>query len=297
MTIGELQKQFLAPPLGPRLAPEDFYVLLAHATGWDKTFLLAHPEYALDVPTETKAREFFVRRLSGEPVAYITGHKEFYGLDFLVTKDTLIPRPETELLVENVLEHFKNRTPHTKNRTIIDVGTGSGNIVIALAHSLSISPQATGSTLPITFIATDISPATLKVARSNAKRHATVNISFIESDLLTSVPEEFLSGDEVIIAANLPYLSRSVFATSPPDVWSHEPKGALTDDADGLTLYRRLFREIAARRFGRPVSVFAEFSPEQATAIVDLAVRYFPRADLAVKADLAQRPRLLVLSI
>ncbi len=107
MTIQGLQNIFLRSG-SCRIAPEDFFVLLAYATDKDKTFLLAHPEYELDEMIITTVETYFTRRLKHEPVAHITGHKEFYGRDFIVTKDTLIPRPETEHIIERVLDEISN---------------------------------------------------------------------------------------------------------------------------------------------------------------------------------------------
>ena len=116
MTLGELQSHFL-----PSLAPEDFFVILSHLTGQDKVFLLAHSEYSLSAETEAQARLYLNRRLKHEPVAYLIGHKEFYGRDFQVTHATLIPRPETEHMVERVLTMMK----HGEGIDIIDIDANS----------------------------------------------------------------------------------------------------------------------------------------------------------------------------
>src|SRR3989344_838663 len=191
MTVTELQKMFL-----PAIAPEDFFILLAHATKKKKVFFLAHPEYALDPKDEPLARDYFRRRLKHEPIAYIVGHKEFYGYDFLVTQDTLIPRPETEQLVDLTLDRIRNQESGIRNKEknthIIDVGTGSGNIIIAIAAELKKShPQFTIHNSQLTLLATDISKRALAVAKNNAKAHDVDQIiTFLHGNLLTPYTEK-----------------------------------------------------------------------------------------------------------
>ena len=296
MTIGELQQIFLVPSFAARIAPEDFFVLLAAAIGKDKTFLLTHPEYALDMDSEEKARGFFLRRLTHEPVAYITGRKEFYGRDFIVTKDTLIPRPETEQLVELVLNEVSGIGYQVsgKQTTIVDVGTGSGNIIISIAKEVEKMYQVS---LPvrlaegIRYHATDISANTLAIAKQNALRHTVDNtIEFHEGDLLDPVRGAVAAADELIIAANLPYLSEAIYSTAHEDVKKFEPRNALTSDQAGLGHYYRLLDQV--RGISKPVLLLLEISQEQTPLLSAHLASHFPKAEASIYQDLSGRDRI-----
>lgn len=285
MTVQELQKLFL-----PTVAPEDFFLLLVHATGKEKVFLLAHPEYELPTEAEKKAREFLARRLKHEPVAYITGHKEFYGRDFHVTRDTLIPRPETELMIEQVLTLFHTNTPLSQ-ADIIDLGTGSGNIIITLAKEIERIHQVTGTG----YYALDISPQALDIAKKNARAHdIEKQISFIKSNLLQNFPLPQEKNRHAVIVANLPYLSSEIYQASSLDVRDHEPHSALESGADGLDHYRRLLQELAERKNQyQSISFLLEISPEQSTSLRAMIAQTFPKADIGLFQDLAGKDRLI----
>jgi len=194
-------------------------LLAAHAIGKPRSWMLAHDDDA--ATAVNAAHAVFVRRRAGEPVAYILGEREFYGLMFAVTPAVLIPRPETELLVDLAIERLA-RLP--QGGTLLDVGTGSGAIAVAIAHA---RPDAT-------VWASDISPAALAVARANAQRHG-VNIRFVQSDLLAGFPEQRFD----IIASNPPYIAEGDPHLSAGDL-RFEPPGALASGSDGLALIRRL---------------------------------------------------------
>lgn len=294
MTIAELQRIFLSSG-SRRIAPEDFFILLAHATGKEKAFLFAHPEYALDAATEEKARWFFDRRLGCEPVASIIGYKEFYGRDFAVTPDTLIPRPETELLVELALEAIKNH----ERAACIDVGTGSGNIIITLAKERE---AARDESLPvrqaedIRYYATDISEQALAIAKENARQHnASGSIEFRMGDLIVPIIEEIISADAVIIAANLPYLSEAIYQASDDDVKKFEPRSALLSDQDGLGHYFRLLDQV--KDISKPVTLFLEISPEQAPLLKAHLASHFPKAEASLHRDLSGRDRIVEIQL
>jgi methylase of polypeptide subunit release factors len=175
-------------------------------------------------------------------VAYITGHREFYGREFHVTRDTLIPRPETEHLIETALNAIFNfQFSIFKNIDIIDVGTGSGNIIITLAKEIEKrSHQA-----EIKYFALDISKSALAIAKDNAMRHdIATKITFLESNLLKHLPVSLLQDHHLIITANLPYLSHNIYHESDPDVRDYEPASALVSGEDGLDHYVRLLTEI-----------------------------------------------------
>lgn len=278
MTVSALQKLFL-----PALAPEDFFILLACATRKDTAFLLAHPEYVLDTSDDALARSFFQRRMQHEPVAYITGDKAFYGRDFSVTKDTLIPRPETEQLVELALGAAESGKG--KRLLIADIGTGSGNIIISIAAEL------TGHHSQFALCATDISSQAVAVAKTNAKRHdVSDRITFHEGDLLEPLIREISSADEIIIVANLPYLAEEIYLASDDDVKAFEPRNALVSGSAGLGHCYRLLDQ--AKNFSKPVTIFLEISPEQNSRLKIRCASHFPNAGTVVHRDLSGRDRV-----
>jgi release factor glutamine methyltransferase len=207
----------------PERARLDAEALLLHVLGKSISWLLAHSEEQLPNAEASRYNELLERRYRGEPIQYIVGETEFYGLPFRVTTDVLIPRPETEHLVEKALE-LAARFPAPR---IVDVGTGSGCIAVALAHHL---PHA-----QITAI--DLSAPALAVARQNAGRNGvSSHIRFLEGDLLAPVAGEHFE----IVASNPPYVPLADRATLAVEVRDHEPALALFAGDDGLEIYRRL---------------------------------------------------------
>ena len=197
----------------------DAELLLAYVLRCDLVALLAHPERPLSASEAIQYESVLMRRLRSEPMQYITGQQEFYGLAFEVSPDVLIPRPETEHLVEAVLKHVK------PNARIIDVGTGSGAIAVALAHAL---PQAQVT-------AVDVSPAALEVARRNARRNEVSDrVTFLQSDLLVAVE----GGDFDAVVSNPPYVADGEVLE--PQVSNYEPHAALYAGPTGLEVYMRL---------------------------------------------------------
>ncbi len=303
MTIAELQKEFLASGSWS-IAPEDFFILLAHSLRKEKVFVIAHPEYVMERESESCARIFFAERAAGKPVALITGHKAFYGRDFFVTKDTLIPRPETELLVELALRRLTDTEQQlpgdsdTRRHTasIIDIGTGSGNVIISLASELIKShPQLSTLDSRFSLYATDISERAVSVAKKNAKRHTVADsIEFHIGDLLKPLSKELLATGEVIITANLPYLSLNLYESAPKDVRLFEPKNALVSGKTGMDHYTRLLED-ASNFFPlqSTLSIFLEISPEQSTHLKTIASLFFPGALIRIHRDLANKARIL----
>jgi release factor glutamine methyltransferase len=199
----------------------DAELILAHVLGCDRAALLTHPERVL-LPAETNQFEnLLTRRQASEPVQYLTGAQEFFGLLFEVSPDVLIPRPETEHLVEAVLERFDRDA----NPRIVDVGTGSGAIAVAIAHALPRS-QVT---------ALDLSPSALEVARRNAERHGVIDrVTLLQSDLLAAAgPREF-----DVVVSNPPYIADG--ERLEPQVANYEPRSALYAGPTGLEIYQRL---------------------------------------------------------
>lgn len=283
LSIAGLQKKYLL-----RIASEDFFVLLAHATNKDKVFLLAHPEYELAPEEQGRAFQYLERRLTREPVAYIVGTKEFYGRDFFVTGATLVPRPETELLIEHALDSIKHEE---RTIDIIDVGTGSGNIIITLAKEIKKAYRVSG----ITYHAIDISRSALIIAKKNAEHHGVSDIiSFHEGSLLEPIASELCTTNNIIITANLPYLSEKIYNESDSDVRDYEPQSALVSDREGLAHYIRLLEELKrSLNASSKVTCFLEIGPEQKQAITQEIHTFFPGAAILTHQDLSGRYRLI----
>ena len=202
-------------------ANRDAELLLMHTLGKDRAWLLTHPDEPIAIPDLNHYQEKISRRADHEPIQYIIGEQEFYGLAFRVTPAVLIPRPETEHLVEAALD----RLPHQQPIRIADIGTGSGAIAVALAHHLPLAQIS----------ALDISPPALAVARENAARHQVAGrIDFLESDLLSAVQGEIFDA----IVSNPPYVSTK--EELEPQVRDYEPAAALYAGEQGLDIYRRL---------------------------------------------------------
>jgi release factor glutamine methyltransferase len=200
--------------------------LLAYAISRDHTFLLTHPEHRLAPSDMSRLRRIVERRAAGEPLQYITGRQEFYGLEFEVTPDVLIPRPETELLVETALRLLDERdaTP-----LVCDVGTGTGCISIAILH------ERTGASA----VGLDISPAALRVAARNAARHGVcAQLKLIASDCFAAL--DFAQPRFTMIVSNPPYVAEDALEGLQREVRDYEPRVALTPGGDGLLMIRRL---------------------------------------------------------
>jgi release factor glutamine methyltransferase len=263
-------------------------LILAHILKKSREYVLAHPEIELTQAQKRLFERLINRRKKHEPLAYILGRKEFYGLDFELTKHTLIPRPETELLVEEII----NSKP--KNKTIIDIGTGSGNIIITLAENIKDQNN---------YFAIDVSKKALAIAKLNAKKHKVdKKIKFIESDLLKN--KKMLGHlamkqcNDAIIIANLPYLSKHIYSSAMPDVKNFEPKSALLSGEEGLDHYKKLFSQIKKLETkNRRLKTILEISPEQKTKITPIIKKVFPRANIFFKKDLAGKWRMVSFEI
>jgi release factor glutamine methyltransferase len=209
-------------------------LLLMHAAGCDRAFLYAHPEYVLSAGQHGQFIALIERRAAGEPTQYLTGKQEFWGLEFEVTPDVLIPRPETEHVVEVALERL-GVARHSMPLRVADIGTGSGCIAVALAKELPSS----------TVCATDLSAAALEIARRNAARHGVADrISFVECNLLEGVTEP---AQFDLIVSNPPYVGTRERESLAREVRDHEPHTALFAGEDGMALYPSLIVQAAAR--------------------------------------------------
>jgi len=321
MTIHELIKlaiKKLSTSTSPSLDGE---VLLSYVLDKPKEYLMTNPDQTVSVRLEKQFKILLDRRLSGEPVAYLRNEKEFYDLRFYVDKNVLVPRPETEGLVDltisEILKYTKKR--RSSNFCILDIGTGSGNIIISLAKYLE-SNVAEGFSLPKNgglkasatknqYYASDISSKAIAIAKKNAKLHK-VKIKFAIGNLLE--PWDNQNFDAII--ANLPYLSRR---TDPSTKF--EPIGALIAAKKGLDLYEKLFKQVAniplrgAKRRGNlfkgsprdllslamamPQYLFLEIGRDQSRLIKKLAAKWLPAYQTKIFKDLAQRPRFAVLAL
>ncbi len=248
-------------------------LLLAHLLDCPRVYLWAHPEALLTPQQAADYATSVRRRAAGEPLPYITGQIEFFGLTFTVTPDVLIPRPETETLVEAALDWVQAHP----DAVAVDVGTGSGCIAAALAVQ---APS-------LRLYATDISPAALRVARANAERHNVAErITFLEGDLLAPLPEPV-----GLIVSNPPYVADDEWDALPLSV-QQEPRLALLSGADGLDAIRRLLAQ-AQTRLQPGGLMLIEIGERQGEAAQALAQAAFPKADVAILPDLAGKDRIL----
>lgn len=252
-------------------------------------------------------------KLSQEPEQYQKGWVEFYKLKFKVTPDTLIPRPETELLVDEVIAYAK-RSDHPEERisdqrplTILDLGTGAGNIIISLAKNLGLHLKG------VRLIATDISKQALTVAQQNTKLHGVSDkITFIQSDLLPTLNFHFNVRSHIemaqpdIIVTNLPYIPSARIPYLDSSVKDFEPHLALDGGPDGFALYRKLFAQIRHRMTPKsrgvatnpppgwkPKLILGEIDYTHGEIATAEAQKYFPQAKVEVKTDLAHKQRIL----
>jgi len=260
-------------------------ILLAHVLNTERIWLITNQTAPLSSAAYRNLQTLIARRKTHEPIAYILGKKEFYGLSFRVTPDTLIPRPETELLVDLALTA-------THAPVFWDIGTGSGAIAIALAYKNPLT----------TILATDISSRALTVARTNAKKLKTTNIIFKRANLADTSIQHALKrlcatrpSSTLIIVANLPYLPTSDKQILERDVVEFEPSNALFVGEDGTELIEKLLHQLAALNI-RFDAAFFEFDPPQATKLKRLAHRIFPQAHIVIHKDLAKRNRVLEIS-
>jgi release factor glutamine methyltransferase len=263
----------------------DAQVLLAHVLQVDRTTLYTYPEHELTSEQVQQFHTLIERREGGEPVAYLTGHKEFFGLDFLVDRRVLIPRPETELVVETVLRLIRSMLDIGRVPIVADIGTGSGAIPIALAVQEPLLPY---------LYASDISVAALEVARLNAQHHAVEQrIRLLQGDLLAALPEPV-----DLLTANLPYVGTTEMEFLAQDVRAYEPHLALFSGPYGLDLLNRLL--IEARQSGilaRGAAVVLEIGYQQREPLKALVHELWPRANVIFTRDYAGWDRVLQISL
>jgi release factor glutamine methyltransferase len=257
----------------PRLSSE---LLAAHALGCSRLSLNLERGRVLDDREYAALDALVSRREAGEPVAYILGTKEFYGLDFAVSPAVLIPRPETEHIVEAVEASFAKGQPFR----FVDLGTGSGILAVTIA---SLFPEARG-------VAVDISPDALDVARANAQAHNVADrLEFVQADFTA----ETVEGDFDLVVSNPPYVSDPEFVAASHEVTGFEPTGALVSGPDGLDHIRAMLPGVAAmlKQEGR---LFMEIGYDQAKMIIDIVAGVCPEfEEVGVQKDLSGHDRVV----
>jgi len=266
----DTKKQIIAElkSAGIHSAEIDAQILLEFVTKKSREFLLANPEFELSDAEIKKLDNLINQRKKHYPIAYITGHKEFFGLDFFVDKNVLIPRPETEQLVETAL-NFLQTTNH-QLPTILDVGTGSGNIIISLAKNVSGN-----------FSASENSTSALEVAKKNAAKHNVI-IEFIMSDLFENITGKF-----DLIVANLPYVPAN---GSNDEEIKHEPESAIFANENGQEIIKRFLNE-AKDHLNDDGLILLELDPRNAKSLATYAAKLFKNVEIL--KDYSDKDRFL----
>lgn len=260
----------------------DAEVLLAYTLKKDRAFILAHPEYVLGASEIHTYRACIQNRVHHVTVAYITGRRDFYGHSFFVNNHVLIPRQETELLVEEASMYLRQ---HPKKKSLLDVGTGSGCIALSVAKEIPSLQK---------IIATDVSEAALSVAKKNARVcGCEKRIVFQKAHMFGSLKDSF-----DCIVANLPYLSQKEYAQAKklyPEI-AYEPKGAICAGKTGLELFELFFRHVY-RQLNPDGTIFLEIGNEQKRSIQRLVKTYLPQADVRFVRDLTKRIRVAIVQM
>lgn len=275
-TLDELIAKLSALSETPGL---DAQVLLAHVTGKSRAWVLAHTDAVLTPAQQEALRQALSQLEAGTPLPYVVGQWEFFGLQFKVTPDTLIPRPETELLVERAIAWLQAAP---QRRTVADVGTGSGCIAISLAKHIP----------DLWVVGTDVSLDALKVAKENACRHSVQKrIDLVQCDLLPAHSAMLSTRHHFdLICANLPYIPTSVLHSLP--IYGREPEVALDGGQDGMDLIRRLL--VNAPEWLAPGgAIFLEIEASQGPAVLGLAYDAFLQARISLEKDIAGQDRLV----
>lgn len=266
----------------PRLDAE---LLLAHVLGVNRATILAYPDRRLTPKQLTRYRDLVARRAGREPLAYIVGHREFFGIDLVVDRRVLIPRPETELLIEHTVRIGRQlaqrlASPLATPLKIADVGAGSGAIAVTLAVHL---PQAT-------VFALDASEGALDVVAKNARRHGVADrVRCLRGDLLSPLPCPVN-----LITANLPYVTTGEWQELTPEIRDHEPRSALDGGHDGMDFIRQLLAT-ATPHLQPDAAILAEIGASQGVAVTALARKHFPQTRIQLVQDYAGLDRLVII--
>ncbi len=272
----------------------DAEILLEYELSKNSEWLIIHSADKINAKDFQKYQKLILRRTKHEPIAYITDKKEFFGLDFKVNKNVLIPRPETEILVEAVLTEVRKLGSYGVKK-IADIGTGSGNISVAIATKFKNQKSK------VKIYATDISKEALKVAKQNAKKHkVTSKVKFIQSDLFENFPP---NSKFDIVCANLPYLDtgfKNLLQKSGESAGlKYEPKIAWQGGKTGAEIYERFFKQVKSH-LEKNSKIFIEIGNEQAKLIRQIIKKQLPsagwRTKIKIIKDLAGLNRVVVIS-
>lgn len=280
-------------------------LILAHVTGRSREYILAHPEARVSWWQRQKFFWLLKKRSACMPLAYLTGSKEFFGLNFFVSRATLIPRSETELIVETAVEELKQCKMDSKSTILIDIGTGTGCVPISILKNLPPERAANIKTFAV-----DCSREALRAARRNARFH-NVRINFARGNLLNNFVRGHLLNNAraligrhqpelIIITANLPYITSHEYDSEPNLLF--EPRRALVGGGnDGLKLYQELINQLARlhSRLAAAVQlkILCEINPDQVDKFKKIINVNFQNVTLKIKKDLAFRDRMIAVSI
>ncbi len=285
-------------------APLDAEILLSSVLKKNREFLFSNPDYQ---PSSQKIKTFkalIQKRIEQEPIAYLIKEKDFYGRTFDVDCSTLIPRPETELLVEKTLEYCHKEFYPSQNIALIDIGTGSGCILVSLLKELQKKRFRESK---IKAFGIDISAKALRIAKKNSERiELLTKINFLKGSLLEPIFGKnfsvsnfsncFPANTQLVITANLPYLSADIYENCPKSVLDFEPKKALIAKKDGLEFYLKLLNQIKRLKLPDLVQnlyLIFEISPEQKNLAEEDFKKIFPNLKVKFSKDLAQKWRFI----
>jgi len=263
--------------------------LLAFVCKKELTWLLSHPEYRLSDPEELAFNKYYQLLQNNTPLAYITGQQSFYNYNFKVSSSVLIPRPETELIIDIAKNYL---LANQGEKAVLDIGTGSGAIIISIVAEIrKLSPEVFTSS---TFLAGDISKEALEVAKANAKNHKLEDkIEFIEGNLLKPfipiINKEFFAS--VFIAANLPYLNP--LERQREKSIALEPDLALLGGENGLDLYIELLESLNNNLQQIPFHLVMEINPGQSELLIQSSKKYFPKTEIKKTSDLSGQTRFI----
>lgn len=292
-------------------APLDAEILLLHSLNQSlkinsKSWLYAHGEYKLKEKEKKIFFDFIGKRKKHKPIAYIIKKKEFFSLDFYVNPRVMIPRPETELIIESMLLYFSQnflKQNSLKKLNIIDLGAGSGCVAVTLAKYLPLPKKFWDQNK---IYALDISKKAIEIAKLNAKKHKVKKkIIFLQGNLLEPLYassaeknsfKNFFSEQITAIAANLPYLNREQYRNSQKEIKKYEPKGALYGGKNGLKYIKNLFKQLNLINPANCI-LWLEIDPLQINETVELAKKYFCHCQIKIIKDLAQSNRVLKIKL
>ncbi len=261
-------------------------LLLAYLLKKDLSYIITHPEHKINGLKVIKIAYLCQKRIQGNPLAYILKEKHFYNINFFVNKKVLVPRPESELFID----YFK--ALDYSNSLTIDIGTGSGALIISLIKNINLKPFANYH-----FLATDISKSALKIAKKNAKKHKVFkNIEFKHSDLLSNINKSSINKyKNIYILANLPYLNSEEIREK---TIKKEPKIALYSEDNGLNHYLRLLQEIKSKvSSDKNIILAIEINPGQKQALIKEINNSFLNPEINVIKDYSKNDRLIVVKI